>query len=116
MKGRKILAILTSLGIIAALGAYLSLPDASAQAPKPGQKITWVFATNPGPAALPLAPIAADPDQQISTLPLLDAAERRQMLVAWNATTRAGPSCRRHRWSTTGRRAERRTTKRRTWR
>jgi TRAP-type C4-dicarboxylate transport system substrate-binding protein len=51
MKGKKIWAVLISLGILAAFGAYLSVPDAAAQAPKPGQKTTWVFATNPGPAA-----------------------------------------------------------------
>ena len=51
MKGKKIWAVLISLGIIVAFAASFCLPDAAAQAPKAGQKTTWVFATNPGPAA-----------------------------------------------------------------
>jgi len=43
--------ILICLGLIVAFGVFLSVPKADAQAQKPGQKITWVFATNPGPAA-----------------------------------------------------------------
>ncbi|MEM7198917.1 MAG: amino acid adenylation domain-containing protein [Planctomycetota bacterium] len=35
--------------------------------------------------------IAADPDQSIASLPLLTDAERRQVLVEWNATDRAFP-------------------------
>ncbi|RPJ41059.1 MAG: hypothetical protein EHM27_06875, partial [Deltaproteobacteria bacterium] len=51
MKGKNFWAVLISFGIIVAFAASLSIPDAAAQAPKPGQKTTWVFATNPGPAA-----------------------------------------------------------------
>ena len=43
--------ILICLGLIVAFGVFSSVPKADAQAQKPGQKITWVFATNPGPAA-----------------------------------------------------------------
>jgi amino acid adenylation domain-containing protein len=39
-----------------------------------------------------LAAIAADPDQRIGELPLLTAAEREQLLVAWNATGVAFPT------------------------
>jgi amino acid adenylation domain-containing protein len=35
--------------------------------------------------------IARNPDQEIAKLPLLDSEERRQMLVAWNATSNAYP-------------------------
>src|SRR5262249_53899580 len=38
-----------------------------------------------------LAGIVANPQQRIATLPLLTAAERRQTLVAWNATQTAYP-------------------------
>ena len=49
--------------------------------------------------------IVADPEQRLSALPLLTAAERQQLLVEWNDTTRAYPrgsastSCLRPRWS-----------------
>jgi len=36
--------------------------------------------------------IAADPDARISELPILDAVERRRVLVDWNETTAAWPS------------------------
>ncbi|CAG0937652.1 hypothetical protein TFLX_06601, partial [Thermoflexales bacterium] len=39
-----------------------------------------------------LAGIVADPDQPIEQLPLLSQAERQQLLVEWNATTREYPT------------------------
>jgi len=39
-----------------------------------------------------LARIVADPDQPLATLPLLSAAEREQLLVAWNATAVTYPA------------------------
>jgi TRAP-type C4-dicarboxylate transport system substrate-binding protein len=51
MKEKKIWEILISLAVILTFAVSLSVSTAAAQAQKPGQKITWVFATNPGPAA-----------------------------------------------------------------
>ena len=51
MKEKKIWEILISLVVILTFAVSLSVSTAAAQAQKPGQKITWVFATNPGPAA-----------------------------------------------------------------
>jgi TRAP-type transport system periplasmic protein len=51
MKGKKFWAVLVSLFFIISFAASFSVPTAAAQSQKPGQKISWVFATNPGPAA-----------------------------------------------------------------
>jgi len=51
MKEKKIWVILISLVVIVTFAASFSVSTAAAQAQKPGQKVTWVFATNPGPAA-----------------------------------------------------------------
>jgi TRAP-type transport system periplasmic protein len=51
MKGKKNWAFLIGLAVMAAFLLSFSAPDAAAQAPKKGEKTTWVFATNPGPAA-----------------------------------------------------------------
>jgi amino acid adenylation domain-containing protein len=40
-----------------------------------------------------LAGVAAQPDQRLADLPLLPAAERRQLLSTWNATARPCPAC-----------------------
>jgi TRAP-type transport system periplasmic protein len=51
MKEKKIWEIVISLVVIVTFAASFSVSTATAQAQKPGQKTTWVFATNPGPAA-----------------------------------------------------------------
>jgi TRAP-type C4-dicarboxylate transport system substrate-binding protein len=51
MKKNKIWLILGSTGLILPFLFFLLGGYAEAQAQKPGQKITWIFATNPGPAA-----------------------------------------------------------------
>lgn len=51
MKGSRTWAFWVGLAVFAAFTVSFAAPDAAAQAPKPGQKTTWVFATNPGPAA-----------------------------------------------------------------
>ena len=51
MKRQKFWMMLGSFALILTLPLFLMGGYAEAQAQKPGQKITWVFATNPGPAA-----------------------------------------------------------------
>ncbi len=51
MKKSRFLTSALSLILIFALGLFFFPAVGQAQATKPGQKVTWVFATNPGPAA-----------------------------------------------------------------
>jgi hypothetical protein len=43
--------LVSVLTLVLATSIFFAVPAAGAQAQKAGQKITWIFATNPGPAA-----------------------------------------------------------------
>ena len=51
MNHKRLWVVLGTLGLTALLALAFLGGSAEAQAQKTGQKVTWVFATNPGPAA-----------------------------------------------------------------
>ena len=51
MQSKKTCLLIFVLALSLAISIFFAAPKAEAQAQKAGQKITWIFATNPGPAA-----------------------------------------------------------------
>jgi TRAP-type C4-dicarboxylate transport system substrate-binding protein len=51
MERKRTGCLIAVFALILTFATFLAVPEAGAQAQKAGQKVTWVFATNPGPAA-----------------------------------------------------------------